>query len=547
MNEVFDGIILGTGHNGLILQAYLSRCGLKTLAVDRAPIPGGGLRTIDNPHLPGFRHNPHSFFHRAVTAMPWFRDLELERQGIRYIEPKLNVAMILRDGRALEWWTDIDRTIASCVEFSRRDADELRRLVDEFKPIVEKILRPEAQSPPLEPGLRRTLLERSALGRRLLEISALSPLEFVTRHFENDVVRAGLLFFNGLREVDLRLKGFGHSIPALLASRPMAQMAEGGSARLAQALVEDITKHGGEVRCGLELCRILVRHGRASGIELTTGEQIGASGFVVSGLNPQQTFLDLMPPEAVPGWVREKAAQFQYNLLAPLFGLHLALDEPPRYTAANRRRELDEAFMVLIGLERFGQFDEIIAAHERGDLPPPVAWGACPTLFDPSQAPPGKHTAFLWEKLPYALGGNPSNWAIEKELHGSRLLELWRELAPNLGRGIIADQFVLSPADTETTLPNMRRGDLLVGSFANNQVGYHRPFAGAGCYRTPIPALYLCGGSTHPGGNITGLCGYNAARVVATDVGARIWWNPPDAEQALAGIPHLNKTGGRFV
>jgi phytoene dehydrogenase-like protein len=373
MSAMFDGIILGTGHNALILQAYLSRCGLRTLSVDRAAIPGGGLMTIDNPRLPGFRHNPHSFFHRGVTAMPWYCDLELERQGVRYLEPNLNVAMILGGGRALEWWTDLDRTVASCAEFSKRDAQTLRESAEEFKPIVEKILRPEAQSPPLEPGLRRRLLERSALGRRLLEISALSPLEFVTRHFENDAVRAGLLFFNGLREVDLLLNGFGHSIPALLASRPMAQMAVGGTASLARGLVADIAQHGGEVRCGVELRRVLVQSGRASGVELATGEQIQASGFVASGLNPQQTFLDLMPAEVVPPSVREKAAQFQYNLLAPLFGLHVALDEPPHYAAAALHPELNEAFMVLIGLERFGQFHEIVAAHERGEIPGSVA------------------------------------------------------------------------------------------------------------------------------------------------------------------------------
>jgi phytoene dehydrogenase-like protein len=92
---------------------------------------------------------------------------------------------------------------------------------------------------------------------------------------------------------------------------------------------------------------------------------------------------------------------------------------------------------------------------------------------------------------------------------------------------------VLSPAETEIALPNMRRGDLLVGSFANGQVGYNRPFAGAGGYRTPVPGLYLCGGSTHPGGNITGLCGYNAARVVAADLGRKTWWNPTDFEERL--------------
>jgi phytoene dehydrogenase-like protein len=279
-----------------------------------------------------------------------------------------------------------------------------------------------------------------------------------------------------------------------------------------------------------------MKNGRACGVELNSGEQIHGSAFVASGLNPQQTFLDLMPTEAVPAPIREQATQFQYNLLAPLFGLHLALDEPPRYAAAAQHPELNEAFMFLIGLERFGQFQEIVTAHERGEIPAPVAWGACPTLFDSSQAPPGKHTAFLWEKLPYALHGDPTMWQKEKEIHGARLLKLWSDLAPNLREGVIKDQFVLSPADTEVTLPNMRCGDLLVGSFANKQVGYDRPFAGAGCYRTPIPGLYLCGGSTHPGGNITGLCGYNAARVIAADLGKTIWWRPPDAEQALGAL-----------
>src|SRR4030095_5798482 len=118
--------------------------------LDRAAIPGGGLMTLDNPRRPGFRHNPHSFFHRAITAMPWYRDLELEEHGVRYLEPPLNVAMILADGRALEWWTDLERTVASCAEFSPRDASTLRQFAEEFAPIVEKILLPEAQSPPLE-------------------------------------------------------------------------------------------------------------------------------------------------------------------------------------------------------------------------------------------------------------------------------------------------------------------------------------------------------------------------------------------------------------
>ena len=106
MTTTYDGIILGAGHNGLILQAYLGKAGLKTLAIDRRPIAGGGLITLEDPRHPGFLHNTHAFFQRAITAMPWYADLALARHGAHYIEPELNVALLTADGRALEWWTD---------------------------------------------------------------------------------------------------------------------------------------------------------------------------------------------------------------------------------------------------------------------------------------------------------------------------------------------------------------------------------------------------------------------------------------------------------
>src|SRR5437763_1131821 len=123
----YDGIIIGAGHNGLILQAYLGKAGLKTLCIERRHVAGGGLSTVEDPRHPGFLHNTHAFFQRAITTMPWYADLELERHGAHYIEPELNVALLTRDGGALEWWTDIDRTVASFGEFSRRDAETLRR------------------------------------------------------------------------------------------------------------------------------------------------------------------------------------------------------------------------------------------------------------------------------------------------------------------------------------------------------------------------------------------------------------------------------------
>jgi phytoene dehydrogenase-like protein len=162
-------------------------------------------------------------------------------------------------------------------------------------------------------------------------------------------------------------------------------------------------------------------------------------------------------------------------------------------------------------------------------------WGACPTQFDMSQAPPGRHTAFMWEKAPYRLGGLAANWDAARDEHGRMLLQLWKAHAPNL-RDAVIGAFTRSPLDVERSLPNMREGDLLVGAFERGQVGYHRPFPGAGFYRAHLPGLYLCGSSSHPGGNITGLPGYNAAQVILSDLGIAGDWMPPPIAVRLGSL-----------
>ena len=142
---MYDGIILGAGHNGMILQAYLGKAGLKVLTIERKPVVGGGLATLEDPRHPGFLHNTHAFFQRAITTMPWYADLDLDRHGARYIEPELNVALLTGDGGVLEWWTDIERTARSFEQFSPRDAATLRRWHEEFVPIVQNILAWEAK------------------------------------------------------------------------------------------------------------------------------------------------------------------------------------------------------------------------------------------------------------------------------------------------------------------------------------------------------------------------------------------------------------------
>ena len=237
----------------------------------------------------------------------------------------------------------------------------------------------------------------------------------------------------------------------------------------------------------------------------------------------------------LPSAIRAQAAAFKYNLIAPLFALNLNLREPPRYAVAQTRPEIHDGFMVVMGLDHVDQFADLIRHHEAGTMPPTIMWGACPTRFDPSQAPPDCHTAFMWEKLPYRLHGDARDWDVVRDEHGRAMLDLWQRHAPNLADAVIGS-FTRSPLDVERTLPNMRQGDLLVGAFTDDQMGFNRPFPGAGRYRGHLPGLYLCGSSSHPGGNITGLPGYNAAQVVLAELGIRADWVPPPLGEQLRRI-----------
>ncbi len=533
--NTYDAVILGSGHNSLILQAYLARAGLETICLESQDRAGGGLATVQRPVGSGFWHNTHSFFHRGLTSLPWYNDLALASHGARYIEPPLNVAMICSDGRVLEWWNDFCKTEASFAAVCSRDADRMRYWRDRFRPIVKEIIEPESQAPPLAPDERQRLLARTESGRRLLEVSSLSPLEFVRREFQHPAVRAALLFFNGLREVDLRCPGFGHHVPALLASDRMAQMCVGGAQRLADALIAVVQEAGGKVQINTEPRRILVESERVVGVETTDGEIFRARKLVASGLNPQQTFLELIDAAYLPSEWTERSRGYRYNLLAPLFALNVNLRQPPCYAATADYPELADALMVILGIDDPARFDEIVRHHETGQIPPTVMWGSTPTRFDSSQAPPDHHTAFMWEKLPYRLHGDAKNWDAARDDHARLMIDVWHRYAPNLKESII-DWSAATPVDTERRLPNMKEGDLLVGAFAHGQVGYNRPFPGAGHYRGHLHGLYLCGSCCHPGGNITGLPGYNAAQVVLSDLMLPAPWSPTPIRDRFARL-----------
>ena len=531
MKEVFDAIIIGGGHNGQILAAYLRKAGLSTLVLERRMEPGGGLCT-EEVTVPGFYHNLHSFFLRWVPDLPWYRDLELNRFGIRMIMPKVQTVAPFGDGKCLVFHSDLEKTVKNISHFSQKDARTYRKLMTRFQEMNEKIITPESYSPPILFEDKKALLEKSALGREYLGLSEKSPLEITKEFFESEQMRAMIIFLVTTRMFLAHEPGLGYNVAAAMIGGLRGSMCKGGSHYLAHGISKFVEAHGGKIREATHVREIIIEGGRAAGVVLDNGQTIKAAKLVASSVDITQTFLEMVGAEKLEPAFVEKVEAFKFSDF-PLFGVHLALNEPLRYSSAQFDPDINQGFNYNIGLECLEDYQN----HEKeiGAGKPPKKPGmqcAQPTLHDPVQAPKGKHTAFLWQMAPYQLNdGGAGAWDTIKEDYMEICLQRWRQYAPNLNRDNIIAHYIFTPLDVERKLINMRFGDHCVGRALKNQMLDHRPLAGLRPYRTPINRLYLCGSSTHPFGNITGAPGYNAAKVICKDLKLKIWWDPPNPKK----------------
>ncbi len=209
------------------------------------------------------------------------------------------------------------------------------------------------------------------------------------------------------------------------------------------------------------------------------------------------------------------------------------------WAAAEWEPEVMKGWLIVMGVETP---EDIVSLEEdcrAGRIPSRLQLiGGVPTVFDPSQAPPGKHVAWFWQVAPYNLKeGGAEHWDDILDEFCQKEVDLISEFAPNINKKTIVNQFGLSPLDIERHFPNMRGGDWMCGELNPDQFLDKRPFPEASQYRTPVEGLYLAGSCCHPGGNITGAPGYNAAKIIVEDLGLDRWWTPPDLEKIWGSLP----------
>jgi len=520
----YDFIVIGAGHNGLACAAYLARTGAKVMVLERAAQVGGGCSTMEAT-LPGFKHNICSVVHTHIPNSPVYRDLELERHGVRYVYPDYLRGTIFPDHRSLVMHRDAERMAAEIARFSARDAKTFGQLVADYAEFIDATYLSLMYSPPLPPSLQSAELEKSEEGRTLLQWQAATPLQLLNELFESEEVKVH--FLARLTVLGFAPDQYGQGWICLFRIlKAEAPICVGGSQQLALGMRRALEAAGGAVRTDAEVKRVLMRGNRAAGVELADGTRLEADKAVVSNVEPKKGFLKLVGEEFLPAAFATRVKNY-HSRGRSLFCLHLALAEPPHYKAAAQNAPVDRAFSQ----EMFGgtAMDQVRAYREISEGRPPrneMLQITLPTLFDPSQAPAGRHTCVVWQYAPYRVEpGGPEGWRGLRDEYAAHLLELWRSYAPNITKDKILGMTIQDPTDTERHNDNMVNGVDVVGDMTPDQMGYFRPFAGWSSYRSPIEGLYMAGGYCHPGGGVHAGAGHNAASVIAEDFKLKKWWD----------------------
>jgi phytoene dehydrogenase-like protein len=326
-----DFIVIGSGHNGLACAGYLARAGARVLVLERNDRVGGSCHT-EEATLPGFKHNICSVVHTHIPLSPVYRDLELERNGVRYVYPDHLRGTIFPDHRSIVMHREPEQMAAQIAKFSARDARTYTQLLSDYCEFIDSTYLPLMYSPPLPPSVQTAQLELSDEGRTLLQWQASTPLQLLGELFESEPVKVHFL-------TRMTVLGFApdqHGQGWICLFRILkgeAPICVGGSQQLAQGMRNALEAYGGAVQTGVGVKRIVLRGNRATGVELSDGTHHDAAKAVITNVEPGQSFLELVGEEFLPPTFATRVRNY-HSRGRSLMVLHLALAEPPQYRAA---------------------------------------------------------------------------------------------------------------------------------------------------------------------------------------------------------------------
>jgi beta-carotene ketolase (CrtO type) len=523
-----DYIVIGGGHNGLVCAAYLARAGQRVVVLEKFGILGGYCTTEEIPAAPGYKLNIGALEHVGITDVPFVKDLELERYGLDYLRRDELYLFPFLDGADIPIYRSVERTAEAIGRLSPHDARAYGPFT-EFSDAFMGILGAVSFGPPPTFGELAALMD-AQVGLdtdRLLWSLLTCPRAVLDAWFDHPQVKAALAYYGAHTQTSPSRPGSGYA-PCILASSHTGAVTRprGGSGKLPEALAAAVEAHGGSVRTGAEVSRIVVENGRALGVELSGGESIRAAMGVVSSIDARRVFLDLVDPAHTSPELRRRLQGLRVGgTNISEFKIDAALSGPLDWSRFPHGEELSAGMQLLC--PSLDYLEAVFADIQRG-VPPeePAIMVGSASVLDPSLAPPGGHTLWLSSFAPYERrDGRP--WDETKEEFAERLLDRFSLYVPNVREVLLACELT-SPVDWHRRTGAVRGNPNHLDMTLDQILGY-RPLPELSGYRTPIAGLYLSGSGTHPGGGLSGIPGMNTAQAVLQDLGLV----PPPGKRGL--------------
>jgi phytoene dehydrogenase-like protein len=473
---VSSAIVVGSGPNGLAAAVTLAREGVEVTVLEAAQTIGGGARTSELT-LPGLLHDECSAFHPMAAISPALRSLDLERHGLRWCWPEVDLAHPLDDGSAGVMLKSVERTAEGLGKDGRRWRRVFGGSAAGFAALNEDLLRPVLHVPKHPFRLAR------------FGIRCAMPATLLGRSFRTPQARA---LFGGVA---------AHAFSPL--NRPMSSavgmalicaghhngwpVAEGGSGAITRALASALASLGGRIE---------------TDVRVSSLSQLPRADAVLFDLAPSA--VAEIAGDRLPVRVRRAFRRYRHGPGA--FKVDLAVEGGVPWT--------NEWCHKAGTVHAVGTFEEIVVSEReinRGRMPErPLVLVGQQYLADPSRSDTERDLRPVW-----AYAHVPSGFAGDAT---EIVLDQVERFAPGLRERIRATT-VRTTHEIAQHNPNYIGGDIITGANTPFQI-LIRPRLSLDPYSCGADGLYICSAATPPGAGVHGMNGFNAARAALKELGA---------------------------
>ena len=545
-DAIYDAVVIGGGHNGLVTACYLANAGMTVAVLERQHEIGGGACSEELP-LPGFLSNPCANFHTFYRNPAW-QDFKLWEKGARYEFSDIGAAAIFDDGTCLQGYPSMtaadpitceeravpggtEKMLREIARFSERDAETGSVLIEKYQRKWGAALTEWVLNPPLPWG------ERDAIERlfddpedgidpryQVMTIKEVAYDLFESSELRTYFIRSAMSTSGCFPNEVLHVVDALHQVMVVLSIFTPASPV-GGTHALAHALQKTLSEMGGKFFVHHEVDKVLIDNGVARGVRLTDGTEIGARKLVVSNVDPHQNLFRFVGEDHISPQLAMKVKNISYDG-DPLFWAHFAVHELPKWKAADFNPDCLRA-----GRADFMPNDPETLADKhqaeiltRGIPEKLYVLAGIDSLLDKTRAPQGKHNILLEQFTAPLRYFSESQWLKMKRDIVNEMVRQWQWYAPNMTWDNIIASYCNTPSDVVKRNINMREGCTVGIAQVASQMGRFRPCPELSRYRTPIKGFYMCGASMHYGGRIHGRNGYNCYKILAEDFGLRKVW-----------------------